>query len=183
MKVTLSWQNVSGATSQKVEYQIKGASTWTEYGFVDLLSNNVTISDLLDNYIYLFRVVTTCNTGSPATSATKEQINIVCPTVVCSGAASTISYSFSAIQKSITGYTVKLYDNAGTTLLSTQSPSFNSSTTTITGTFSALTPSTGYKVELTITADTFTKTCSKVSATTTSGTACDTPQSVTALIY
>ena len=185
MKVKLDWQIVSGITSQLVQYKLATACSdcWIDFGYVDIAANSVTISDLSDNYIYNFRVQTSCSSGSPTPSILTSQINILCPTITTSVAASTISYSFSALGGSITGYTVKLYNSAGTTLLSTQTPSFTSSSTSITGTFSALTPSTAYKLELTIAADTFTKTCTQVSASTIAGTACDTPQSVTALIY
>lgn len=183
MNVSLTWQSVPGITTQLVQYQIAGSSSWTDYKYVDLLLNSVTIPNLLDNYIYNFRVATECSTGSRTPSSLSSVINIVCPTVTCTSAGSTVSYSFPALKASITGYTVNLYNNAGTSILATQTPSFTSTTNTITGTFSGLSSATGYKVELTITADTFTKTCSKVSITTTGAAACDTPQSVTALIY
>lgn len=183
MKVSLSWQTVDGITSQLVQYKLAAVDTWTDFGYVELGAKTVIISDLLDNYIYNFRVLTSCSSGSPTPSFSSSQINIVCPTISTTTAASTISYSFTALKASITGYTVRLLNSAGTTELATQSPSFNSNTATISGTFSALSPSTSYKIELIITADSFTKTCSQVTATTIAGTACDTPQSVTALLY
>lgn len=187
MKVQLTWQSPvdpsTPITSQLVQYKLTSSKDWIDKGYVQVGTNSVIISDLLDNNIYDFRVMTGCSAGSLTPSLTYRQINIICPTLSFSSAASTISYSFTALKGSITAYTVKLYDNAGTTLLSTQTPTFTSSTSTITGTFSQLTASTAYKVELTINADTLSKTCSKVSASTIAGTACDTPQSVTAIIY
>lgn len=183
MNVRLTWQKSAGITSQLVQYKQATASVWLDYGYVDLKDTSVTISNLADNVIYNFRVVTNCSTGSLGYSSIDSKINIICPTISTTSAASTITYSFLALKGSITKYTVKLFNNAGTTELFSQTPSFTSETTTITDTFSALTPNTSYKLQLFIDADISSKTCTQVSASTIAGTACDTPQSVSALIY
>lgn len=183
MNVRLSWQKPSGTTTQLVQYKQLSATAWSDYGYVDIKDTSVVISNLADNVTYNFRVVTNCSLNSLGYSVIDSVINIVCPAVTTTVAASTITYSFTALKGSITKYTVKLFNNAGTTELSSQTPSFTSTTNTITGTFSQLSPTTGYKIQLIIEADTFSKTCSQVSATTIGGTACDTPQSVSALIF
>jgi hypothetical protein len=182
MKVTLSWTAASGVTSQLVQYKLASLSTWTDHGYVNVSSTSAVISDLQDNFIYNFRVLTDCGSGSVATSLQTSQINITCPTITTSVTGTTINYSFAAINGSVTGYTVKLYNSAGTTVLQTSTPALSSST--IAGTFSSLTNSTTYKLELTVTADSFSKTCSQVSVTTntSSASSCNAPTGVTSYL-
>ena len=182
MKVTLSWTAATGVTSQLVQYKLATESSWTDYGYVALGATSATISDLLDNYIYDFRVLTSCDSGTLTASGQTSQINIVCPTITTSVTGTTINYSFSALNGSVTGYVVKLYNSAGTSVLFTSTPSL--SNTTIAGTFSSLTNSTTYKLELTVNADTKFKVCPQITVVTntSSASSCNPPTGVTSYL-
>lgn len=180
MNITLTWTIGSGSTSQDVQYKLSSAGTWTTHSTVSGSTNSASITGLSDNLIYDFRVVNYCSGGTPGTSTSTQQINIICPTVSTTPTDTTIAYSFSELGGSVTSYVAKLYDNAGTTELSSQTPS---GTTTRSGTFTSLTAGTGYKIRIIPTAGTFTKsTCSFISVTTLTTPACNPPTSVTATL-
>lgn len=73
MTVNLTWTPGSGATSQTVEYRVKGTSSWTQY----TVFNNNTISNTsvsLPDGNYDFRILNSCNL--PSNIAT---VITVCP--------------------------------------------------------------------------------------------------------
>jgi hypothetical protein len=180
MNITLTWTAGGGATSQNVQYKQSTSGTWITHSTVSGTTNSDTINGLTDNVIYDFRVVTNCAGGTPAPSAPTQQINITCPSVSATPSDVSIAYSFSDLGASVTGYTVKLFSNDGTTELSSQTPS---GTSVKSGTFTGLTASTGYKIRVIVTAGSFSKTnCAFTSVTTTSTPACNAPTGVTATI-
>jgi len=87
-----------------------------------------------------------------------------------------IGYSFSHLTGSMT-YTVKLFDSTGTTLISSNSHVV-SAAVTVSGSFGGLTSGTVYRVEVSITAGSKSKTC-PYTLTTTLGSPCDPPYNVT----
>ena len=180
MNITLTWTTGGGAASQDVQYKLATASTWTTH---ENVAGNVTtssIAGLLDNRIYDFRVITNCAGGTPTASTPTQQIKILCPTVTATPSNTTIAYSFPELGGSVTAYTVKLFDSAGTTEIASQTPT---GTTTRSGTFTGLTASTAYKIRVLITAGGFSKNdCAFTSVSTTVTPACNAPTNVSASI-
>lgn len=180
MNITLTWTAGGGAASQDVQYRLAGASTWTTHANVAGNVTSATITGLQDNRIYDFRVITNCAGGTPSPSTATQQINIICPSVSTTPSTTSIGYSFPELGGSITAYTVKLFDSAGTTEIASQTPS---GTTTRSGTFTGLTPSTAYKIRVLITAGSFSRNnCAFVDVTTTSTPACNPPTNVSATV-
>lgn len=179
MNIVLNWTPGAGATSQDVQYKLSTSGTWTTHSTVAGSVNTTTISGLSDNLIYDFRVVTNCAGGTPAPSNQSQQINIICPSVTTGVTDTTCSYSFSHIGGSVSAYTVELLNAAGTTVLQTQTPPL---TSTVSGNFTGLTPSTNYNVRVTVTAGSFSKQCPLIAVTTTSTPSCNAPTGVTATL-
>lgn len=180
MNIVLTWTAGAGATTQEVQYKLSTSGTWTTYETVAGNITTSTINGLEDNKIYDFRVITNCAGGTPSPSLTTQQIKINCPTVTLTPSDTSISYSFPELGGSVTAYTVKLFDSAGTTEIASQTPS---GTTTRTGTFTGLTQSTAYKVRVLITAGSFSKNdCAFIDGTTTVTPACNPPTNVVATI-
>lgn len=180
MNIVLTWTAGAGATTQEVQYKLATSSTWTTHETVAGNITTSTINGLEDNKIYDFRVITNCAGGTPSPSTASQQIKIICPTVTTTPSDTSISYSFPELGGSVTAYTVKLFDSAGTTEIASQTPS---GTTTRTGTFTGLTQSTAYKIRVLITAGSFSKNdCAFVDVTTTVTPACNPPTNVVATI-
>jgi len=180
MNITLTWTTGSGASSQDVQYKLASAGSWTTH--VNVAGNITTtnINGLQDNLIYDFRVITNCAGGTPTASTAAQQIKIICPTITTTPSDTTIGYSFPEIGGSVTAYTAKLFDSAGTTEIASQTPS---GTTTRSGTFTGLSASTAYKVRVLITAGAFSKNdCAFTSVSTTATPACNAPTNVSASI-
>lgn len=180
MNVTLNWTIGSGATSQNVQYKLSSGSTWTTFSTLGGSATTETVTALSDNLLYDLKIVSNCGGGSPISSSVMQKINIVCPTVTTTLTSTTISYSFSAIGGSVGSYVVKLFNSAGSTELASQTPS---GTTTLTGTFSALSSSTSYNIRVIPTAGSITKTdCTFVPVTTSIPSSCNAPSGVTATV-
>jgi hypothetical protein len=178
MNVTLNWTVGAGATSQNVQYKLASASTWTTFSTVTGTAVTETVTGLSDNLLYDFKIVTNCNGGTAGGSAVIQKINMICPTVTTTLESTSISYSFPEIGGSVSSYAVKLFNSAGTSELSSQTPT---GTTTLTGSFTALTASTSYKIRVVPTAGTITKTdCAFTTATTSAPAVCNIPTAVTA---
>jgi hypothetical protein len=181
MNITLNWTAGGGASSQDVQYKLASGSTWTTHENVAGSTATSTINGLQDNLIYDFRVITNCAGGTPSASTSTQQIKIICPTVSTTPSDTSIGYSFPENGGSITGYTVKLFNSAGTTELASQTPS---GTTTRSGSFTGLTQSTAYKIRVIITAGAFTKSdCVFVDTTTTVTPVCNAPTGLSAALY
>lgn len=185
MNVTLNWTPGAGATQQIIRYKLASVpdtpdTNWTVHSTVAGDVSTVTINGLSDNLIYDFQIVTNCSGGTAAGSTVVKQIKIDCPTVTVTKTDTTVSYSFPAIGGSISGYTVKLFNAAGTTEIATQTPS---GTTTLTGTFTGLTANTAYKIRVIVTAGTFSKTdCAFVDVTTNNTPSCNPPTNLVATV-
>lgn len=178
MNVTLTWTPGVGSTSQTVQYKLATVSTYTTFSTVTGTATTETVTGLSDNLIYDFRCTTACNGGTATSSPVIQKINIICPTVTVTAASDSLSYSFPEIGGSIGSYAVKLFNSAGTSELSSQTPT---GTTTLTGTFDTLTASTTYKIRVVPTAGTFTKTdCAFTTGVTLAPPVCNAPTGVTA---
>ena len=64
--VTLSWSEISGAFSYAVQYRINGTTTWTIVN--PIAATNVTLTGLLENTVYQWRVKASCSTYSSITT-------------------------------------------------------------------------------------------------------------------
>ena len=178
MNVTLNWTPGAGSTAQTVQYKLASASTYTAFSTLAGTATTETVTALSDNVIYDFRISTACNGGTATTSPVVQKINIICPTVTVTATSTTLAYSFPEIGGSVGTYSVKLFNSAGTSELASSTPT---GTTTLSGTFTALTASTGYKIRVVPTAGTITKTdCAFVTGTTSAPPVCNAPTGVTA---
>ena len=178
MNVTLTWTPGVGSTSQTVQYKLASASTYTTFSTLTGTATTETVTGLSNNVIYDFKITTGCNGGTSTSSPVVQKINIICPTVTVTATSTTLAYSFPEIGGSVGTYSVKLFNSAGTSELSSQTPI---GTTTLTGTFIDLTASTGYKIRVVPTAGTITKTdCAFVTGTTSAPPVCNAPTGVTA---
>lgn len=179
MNINLTWSTGGGAASQDVQYKLATDSSWTTHSNIAGNINTATLNGLQDNLIYDFRVVTNCTGGTPAPSMATQQVNLICPTVTITPTDNSVSYSFTNVGGSTTGYTIHLLDAAGTSILQTQSPSV---TGTVSGTFSTLTQSTSYKVRVTIIAGSFNRQCGALDTATTATPVCIAPTNVAATL-
>ena len=103
---------------------------------------------------------------------------VACPVITLTPDVTSIAYSFGAL---VTGtYTIQLYNNAGTVLIS-QNITAVVAPAIVTGTFTSLTSSTPYKIRVLITVGASTTTCPFTPTTTLPG-PCLPPTSVTAVI-
>jgi hypothetical protein len=178
MNVTLTWTPGVGSTSQTVQYKLASASIYTTFSTLTGIATTETVTGLSNNVIYDFRITTGCNGGTSTSSPVVQRINIICPTVTVTATSTTLAYSFPEIGGSVGTYSVKLFNSAGTSELSSQTPT---GTTTLTGTFDTLTASTGYKIRVVPTAGTITKTdCAFTTGTTSAPPVCNAPTGVTA---
>jgi len=178
MNVTLTWTPGVGSTSQTVQYKLASASTYTTFSTLTGVATTETVTGLSDNLIYDFRINTGCNGGTSTSSPVVQRINIICPTVTVTATSTTLAYSFPEIGGSVGSYSVKLFNSAGTSELASSTPT---GTTTLSGTFTALTASTGYKIRVVPTAGTITKTdCAFTTGTTSAPPVCNAPTGVTA---
>jgi hypothetical protein len=161
-----------------VQYKLASASTYTTFSTLTGIATTETVTGLSNNVIYDFRINTACNGGTATSSPVVQRINIICPTVTVTATSTTLAYSFPEIGGSVGTYSVKLFNSAGTSELSSQTPI---GTTTLTGTFTDLTASTGYKIRVVPTAGTITKTdCAFTTGTTSAPPVCNAPTGVTA---
>jgi hypothetical protein len=161
-----------------VQYKLASASTYTTFSTLTGIATTETVTGLSNNVIYDFRINTACNGGTGTSSPVVQRINIICPTVTVTATSTTLAYSFPEIGGSVGTYSVKLFNSAGTSELSSQTPI---GTTTLTGTFTDLTASTGYKIRVVPTAGTITKTdCAFTTGTTSAPPVCNAPTGVTA---
>ena len=179
MITTLNWTIGSGATSQNIQYKLATDSIWTTFSTLSGTATTETVTGLLDNYIYDFRVVTVCSGGAPAGSTPTQQIKFVCPSVGVSVTHDTVSYSFLELGGSVSTYTVKLFASDGTTELASQTPT---GTSTRSGTFTGLSALTTYNILVIAAVSTFTSSCSQVTTATTAIPACNPPTGVTATL-
>lgn len=153
---TLTWTpNVnSGVSYQQAEFRRKSVGgAFNSVGFLpsNPLANSVTtttISGLLDNVVYEFRISNFCIEGRTYTSNV-EDIKFACVTPTETHTDSTITTTVSSLPVDITKVRFTLFSSDGTTVL--QGPVLvNTFTGTSVNTFSGLSASTNYiiKIEL-----------------------------------
>lgn len=168
----ISWTPGGGGnvTSQSVEYRVQGTTSWTSAATgLSASASSYNVTGLSDNTVYEFRVISICSVGGPIVSATMTGIKWFCPTITVTPTHNTITYSFTALGGSISAYSVELLSNDLATVIQTK--------TTVSGVFDSVSilPSTSYKVRLTLTAGSYSNTCSAVSTATTAAPTCPIP--------
>lgn len=157
-------------TSQEVNYRIYGTTSWTSaVTGLSPSASSYTVTGLVDNTLYEFDVVSICSIGGPISSGILQAIKWFCPTITATSTHNTISYSFSTLGGSISGYSVQLLSYDLATVIQTL--------TTVTGTFTSgsITASTNYWIRLTLTAGPATHTCPDVGIATVSPPTCPVP--------
>lgn len=120
----------------------------------------------VDNTLYVYKAISNCGGSPPSTPfITYEFASITCPSLTLTPTSTTIPYSFTHVGGGVDKYVIKLYDSTGTSLLATNThtPAFPSP---VTGSFTGLTASTSYRVQVTVYIGTYTKTCTMVSTST-----------------
>jgi hypothetical protein len=173
----ITWTPGGGGnvTSQEVQYRIQGTTSWTTaVSGLSASASSYTITGLTNNTIYEIRVASICSVGGTTYSATMTGISWFCPTVSVTPTNNTITYNFSALSGSISGYTVDLLNSAQNTIIQTL--------TTISGVFNSVSiaPSTQYYVRLTLAAGGLSHACTPVSTTTLAAPTCAIPTGVSA---
>lgn len=145
MQAVLTWTPATNI-SQDIQYRtISGTTTWNLFSSLGPSANTETITGLLDNRIYEFRVVNNCSNGGVAYSNLDTDVKLTCPTVSYTMGSTLNFYSFTHLGGDITKYEVLIYASDGTTLLSTNIHDAPSGT--VNGSFTS-TASTTYKVEV-----------------------------------
>lgn len=175
----INWTPGGGGNvqSQQIQYRMAGTTSWTSaVTGLGPTVNTYTVTGLSDNTIYEFRVVSICSIGGPIYSSILTDIKWYCPVITLTPTHNTITYSFSNLGGSISGYTVELLNNAQDTVIQTK--------TTISGVFDSgsITPLTTYYVRLTLTASSYSHVCSDVSTATTAAPTCPIPTITSASI-
>ena len=161
------------STTYKQEIYLRLRYT-SEYSLIAELEGSVfyyTITGLLDNKIYEYKIKTYCLTSGPGETAVKSFIKINCPTFTTNNITlkcnRTFDYSFLALGQDIDAYDIVLLNNAGTELSRQTKTTPLAVGSTITGTFSSLLAETIYKIKIEPKADEFTRTtCGIVTVTT-----------------
>jgi hypothetical protein len=169
MQALLTWTPVTNI-SQDIQYRtITGVTTWNLFSSVGPSVNTATITGLLVNRIYEFRIVNNCSNSGVAYSNLDSDINLTCPSVDYVLGTTLVFYSFTHLGGDVNKYEVLLYATDGTTLLSTNIHTNPSGT--IDGSFTTV-ANTNYKVEVRVYAGnatgiyTYSKICTQDSITT-----------------
>lgn len=181
-QASLTWTPASGNTStgQQVQYRVKGDPTYTIFSTLGIAASTETVTGLLPNKIYEFRILNVCNVGGPTPSSIRENILLTCPIVTVAKDYSSITASFPDLGGDITSYEVFLQTSGG--------GSFDGTTiyapfaSTVTATFNAnISPSTTYLVKVVPYAGQYSKSnCATTSVTTDATPACLAPTNVVA---
>lgn len=150
----LSWTVSAGTYAQELYLKQKYASgQYNLVGSFDGTVNSYNLDGLVDDKIYQYKLKSFCYDGIPKETAPAELIGFTCPQVsalpVCNGV---INYSFAHIGGDVDEYDVVLYNSTGNTELVRQTKAVAN---TVTGSFTALAPSTTYKIRVVPKADTF----------------------------
>jgi hypothetical protein len=138
-QIPLTWIPAGGfnSTGQQVQYKPEGG-VWTTFQTVAPAISSITITGLLDNTVYEFRIVNLCADGGPTPSPTVlTQIYISCPAPTFILSTNSIQYSFAHLGAQVTKYTVELLSAANVVL---QTKTHLAPSGTISETFTGLSP-------------------------------------------
>lgn len=181
----LTWVPYDNVTliNQVIQYKILGSGNWMNFNTYGPTVSTCTVTGLIPNTIYQFRIVSNCVKGAQNTSSIVNQIKFNCPTLTTIKTLSTIKASFNYDANDIVSYVVSLKKTSDDSLVETLTlplvpghglGQFNY-------TFDSLIPSTSYYVEVTMLTlnDTYSNTCTSNPIVTLDAPTCSTPHSVT----
>lgn len=179
----LNWllDSNSNNQSQSVKYKLNSAQNYTTATSVNPITTTYSISGLNKNSIYNFQVVNNCSTGGPSPSTPVNAIEFTCPTVNLTSTSSTVTFSFVGLGGDIDTYVVTLLDSTGTNIIQTKNIALPFSST-ISDSFSGLSATTSYQVQVTVKAGQFSKNCSNQTISTSAIPACPSISNFTATI-
>jgi hypothetical protein len=153
----ITWVPFPGpnTSSQVLEYKKNTSLLWSTYNTYGPLTNSASVTGLLDNVYYDFRITTNCSIGGPSAGASQpNKIKFVCPNVVVeSNTITSIDFDVFYGADDLTKIEVKLYNAASPTVLIGQQNKLltvGHSSGIFSGIFTGLTPSTNYVVVVTI---------------------------------
>jgi hypothetical protein len=180
----LTWAPAGGVTSQNQDVQYKAASstTWITYANVGATVSSASITGLIDNTIYDFRVVNNCTYSGPTPAMATQNAKITCPAVTIFPGYDHVDYSFVHLGADISKYVVDLLDASDAVLLTNTITSFP---IPISSSFSGLVPSTNYKLRITVYAGAafaYNKQCEAQAFATSAPPTCDAPTVVVATL-
>lgn len=152
MTATITWTPASGTGTQKVYYRLSTpGGPYILYSTLTASASSETITGLSDDALYDFKIENNCGVGIPGIVIRPQLINISCPTLSLTSTTSSISYSFVEQNSTDIGsYTISLY-NSSNSLITATSLSYTTGGATLSGSFGSLSPSTTYKVGISIT--------------------------------
>jgi hypothetical protein len=174
----LKWTPAGGvnSTGQQIEYRKKGTTSWIVFSSLPPTTSTATVTGLLDNTIYEFRVINMCAVGGNIPSGVFETIIFTCITVTATHTYDSITVNFSPLGADIVKYDVILVETNA--IYTVENPSGN-----VSYTFSGLTPATPYSIKVILYTNSFVKTNCPVQVVNTDQLPeCNAPSGVTAEI-
>jgi hypothetical protein len=182
----ITWTAAGGTNSlsQLVQYKLSSSSTWVTFSTLAAGVGTETITGLVVNQIYDFRVVDNCAVGGPIPSQLTQKIKFNCPSITVTPTFNSVSASFPNMYGDITKYVVQLLDSTGNSVLNT-SEITDISPSSFTKVFSSLTSSTTYNIRITMYAGTtfdYSNICTMQSFTTGTTPVCLPPVGISAVM-
>ena len=148
---TITWVPAGGTNSlsQTVQYKLKLDSVWTTSSTVAAGVATATVSGLVANTLYDFRIVDNCAVGGAIPSASVTQILFICPEVTLTPTFEAVTVAFANLYADISKYVIQLFSADGSTLLGTI-PITDITPSTFSNIFTGLAASTSYNIRVTI---------------------------------
>jgi hypothetical protein len=161
---TVSWSSGAGVYQNDIYLKPKNSGSYQMIASVGGTVTSYVINGLQDNTIYLVKIKSYCDSGTPVETTAVERIKFTCPVVTLTPACNgIINYSFPHLGADVDEYSVILYTSADA-VVTTQTKAVAA---TVTGSFTSLSPTTAYKVRVVPKAATYSKTdCAQVTTTT-----------------
>lgn len=153
----LTWVPFPGPNnqSQTIQYKKHSVSTWTTFQTVSAGTASATITGLIDNVSYDFRIITNCFIGGPTPGEPQESIiSQICPnTTITSPSITSISVTVFYGANDISNIQINV-DDVGSILItdhqsSTQSLPAGHGSGSYTHIFNNLQPDTSYDITIT----------------------------------
>lgn len=153
----LTWVPFPGPNnqSQTIQYKKHSVSTWTTFQTVSASTTSASITGLIDNVIYDFRIITNCFVGGPTPGAPQELlIKYVCPnTTITSPSITSISVTVFYAANDISNIQINVDDPTSILITdhqsSTQSLPAGHGSGSYTQVFNNLQPDTAYDITIT----------------------------------
>jgi hypothetical protein len=171
----LNWTPAGGlnSTGQQVQCKLSTASTWSNLTTLSASASTYTVTSLVDNTIYDFRVVNLCSFGGPTSGTSFQTVNLTCPTVTVTPTYNSVSFNFWDLEASVTEYRIDLLNSAGSLVLAFKN--ITAAGGMISDSFVGLSATTSYQLRVTVKAGTFSKVCGSSSFTTDALPSCGVP--------